>query len=273
MPSGGEPLEQEFSFDVLQYHALEMDLTYTVTTLTQGGTTGIEVHLRNMGNGEEEVTVLVPELPSLWTFDLESDTLTLPAFGDRRINLAVHTSRETPGGGYNIRIMARYGPPPVSSVHEDVTITILTRADLTVKDGQVSLAMVEVSEGDLVQASVEVENLGETAAMDVYVQFYVDGTPLSQPVYLPELAPGASEAILGSWYANVTGLHAISVTVDSTNDVDETNEGNNEASVQINVQPVVLQTSPGFGPVLLLVALAALAVLAGAWRRRVLQQR
>ena len=80
--------------------------------------------------------------------------------------------------------------------------------------------------------------------------------------------PGAVESIIGSWNANMTGLHEISVIVDSTRDVDETREDNNDASVQVNVEPVKLKTSPGFGPFLLLAALIIIAVVAGVWRRR-----
>ena len=114
----------------------------------------------------------------------------------------------------------------------------------------------------------QVENLGETIARDVYVQFLIDGVPLGQALYVAELAPGASELIIGSWNANMTGFHEISVVVDSTRDVDEIREDNNGASVQVKVEPLVLKTSPGFAPLLLLAALASIAVVAGVWRKR-----
>ena len=91
---------------------------------------------------------------------------------------------------------------------------------------------------------------------------------MGQPLYIPEMLPGALETLTTSWNANVTGLHELSATVDFTGDVDELNEDNNRASTQVNVEPLVLKTSPGFGPVALLIALATLAVVVGQRRRR-----
>ncbi len=268
IPSGGEPLLQNFTFEVLQFHDLEMEFTYAATLLTQGDSMEIDILLRNQGNGEEEVKVLLPDLPALWTFDIASESVTLPAFGSHELSLVVHTSKETAGGEYRVRLMSRYGPPPVSTIIEDIAVTVLTRPDLAIRGGLMELSSVDVFEGDLVQATLEVENLGETIARDVYVQFLIDGVPLGQALYVAELAPGASELIIGSWNANMTGFHEISVVVDSTRDVDEIREDNNGASVQVKVEPLVLKTSPGFAPLLLLAALASIAVVAGVWRKR-----
>ncbi|MCK4970570.1 MAG: hypothetical protein KAS77_08590, partial [Thermoplasmata archaeon] len=268
IPSGGDRLQQNFTFNVLQYHDLEMSITYEDAMVTQGMDVRVDLRLRNMGNGVEDVKVLLPNLPSLWTFDIESDTVSVPAFGTVDLSLVVHTNRETRGGDYPVRIVARYGPPPQATSEGTVKVTILTRADLIVRNGLLETSEVEIFEGTLVRLTISVENLGETGAKDIYVQFFIDGAPMGQPLYIPEMLPGALETLTTSWNANVTGLHELSATVDFTGDVDELNEDNNRASTQVNVEPLVLKTSPGFGPVALLIALATLAVVVGLGRRR-----
>ncbi len=268
IPSGGDRLQQNFTFNVLQYHDLEMSITYEDATVTQGMDVRVNLRLRNLGNGVEDVKVLLPNLPSLWTFDIESDTVSVPAFGTVDLTLVVHTNRETRGGDYPVRIVARYGPPPQPTSEGTVKVTILTRADLIVRNGLLETSEVEIFEGTLVQLTISVENQGETGAKDIYVQFFIDGAPIGQPLYIPEMLPGALETLTTSWNANVTGLHELSATVDFTGDVDELNEDNNRASTQVNVEPLVLKTSPGFGPVAMLIALATLAVVVGLRRRR-----
>lgn len=268
IPSGGDRLQQNFTFNVLQYHDLEMSITSQDATVTQGMDVRVDLRVRNMGNGVEDVKVLLPDLPDLWTYDMESDTVSIPAFGTMDLTLVVHTNRETRGAAYPVRIVARYGPPPQATSEDIVKVTILTRADLVVRNGLMEISEAEVFEGTLVQLTISVENLGETGAKDIYVQFYIDGAPMGQPQYIPEMAPGVLETLTTSWNANVTGLHELSATVDFTGDIDELSEDNNRASTQVNVEPLVLKTSPGFGPVAMLIALATLGIVVGLRRRR-----
>ncbi|MCK4968988.1 MAG: hypothetical protein KAS77_00620, partial [Thermoplasmata archaeon] len=115
--------------------------------------------------------------------------------------------------------------------------------------------------------TLEVENSGQTTANDILVQFYLDGLPYGQPLFITSLDPETVQNLTTSWSANVTGLHEISVEVDSTKDVDETREDNNRAAVQVNVEQLDYQTQPGPGITMALVALAILA-LAAVRRRR-----
>jgi subtilase family serine protease len=127
---------------------------------------------------------------------------------------------------------------------------------------------VEVMEGDLVTLQLDVRNVGGTKAVDIYVQFYLDGLPYAQPLYLSSLDPGEIQNLTTSWTANLTGFHELSVKVDSTGAVDETAEDNNGASVQVRVERPDYQTSPGPGLALALVAIATLALLATRRGRR-----
>jgi hypothetical protein len=187
-------------------------------------------------------------------------------FDDAKVTLTIHTNVETPGGTYVVGLMARFGPDQ-STVGASTSANILTRADLVVVDGVLVPSSLEVTEGDSVSATLDIRNTGETAARDVYVQFFLDGLPYGQPLYVAALGPGEVQNLTTIWTANVSGLHEISVKVDSTDDVDETREDNNRASAQVKVESPTYQTSPGPGLVAVLIAMTALATVAERRRR------
>lgn len=268
IPTGGDMLRYNFTFTVLQYHDLELSVLSGPVTVTQGQDLTVEVLLDNMGNGPEEVKLLVPDLPAFWSFDLDEPELVIGPFGELELNVVVHTNRDTPGGEYQVGLDARYGPAPQSSSAGTVGVTILTRPDLQVVQGQISASSVDVMENDLVTFQLRVMNAGGTAAEEIYVQVLVDGAAYGQPLYIDYLAPGGATNLTGAWNANVTGLHEISVNLDYTDDVDETREDNNRASVQVKVSKVDYQTSPGMGTVAALLAIATLATFGIAARRR-----
>jgi uncharacterized membrane protein/subtilisin family serine protease len=268
MPSGGEMLNYNFTFTVLQYHDLVMTVTSEDATITQGHDFQVEVQLDNKGNGIEEVKVLVPDLPAFWSFDLEESDVDIPPFDQTFLTIIVHTNKDTAGGDYQVGLLARYGPNPQPTTTATAGVTLLTRADLLVRQGMLVIDSVEVLENDLVSLYLEIENSGETAASDLYVQFFVDGLPYGQPIYVPMVDAGEVQNLTSSWTANVTGLHELSVDIDSTDDVDETREDNNYAAVQIKVNKVDYQTSPGPGIMAALVAIAVLAIVADRRQRR-----
>ncbi|UCC92411.1 MAG: S8 family serine peptidase, partial [Thermoplasmata archaeon] len=266
-PTGGEELVHEFNFSVLQYHGLAMEVTSEDATVTQGGAFEVDVRVTNLGNGVEDVKVLVPDLPAFWSFDLEDGDLEIEPFGQIDLTVTVHTNKDTEGGDYLVGLLARYGPDR-STTGATAHVTLLTRPDLIVRNGVLTASSVDVMEGDLITFSLDIENTGQTAAEDVYVQFYLDGLPYGQPLYLASVGPGEVQNLTNSWLANITGLHEISVDVDSTKNVDETKEGNNHAALQVNVEPVEYQTSPGPGLLMALVAIAVLALVAVRRRSR-----
>jgi len=268
IPTGGDVLRHNFTFTVLQFHDLELSVLSGPATVTQGEDLTVKVLLDNRGNGPEDFKLVVPDLPAFWSFDLEGPEPVIGPFGELELALVVHTNRDTPGGDYQVGLDARYGPAPQASSQGTVGVTILTRPDLQVVQGLVSASSVDVMENDLVTFQLQVLNSGGTPAKEIYVQVLVDGAPYGQPLYIDHLGPGGTTNLTSSWTANVTGLHEISVQLDSTDEVDETREDNNRASLQVNVNKLDYQTSPGMGMLAALLAVAALAVLGTAARRR-----
>ena len=267
LPNDGDDLQHGFSFSVLQYHQLEVSVVSETPTVTQGMATDVKVRLRNLGNGVENVKVLLPDLPGLWSLDQDTNQYQVQPFSELELTLTIQTNRESPGGQYEITILTRYGPSPQLTATAKAYIVIRTRPDLVVRQGVLNVSEVEPLVGSLVQLSIKVENTGQTAGRNVYIQFYVNNRPLGQPLYSTSIDPGEIQTYSMNWIANVSGLHQISVVVDSTMDVDETREDNNRAQTQVSVQALDLQTSPGFGAVALVIAISV-AVLLGSVRRK-----
>jgi uncharacterized membrane protein/subtilisin family serine protease len=266
-PSGGDGLTYNFTFTVLQYFGMEIEVISEASTVTQGQSFDITVRLTNTGNGMEDTKLLVPQLPAFWSFDLEDGEVDLEPFSQADLIVTVYTNRETPGGEYEVGLMARYGPD-AESITAIASATVLTRADLVVVGGSLIPSALEVMENDLLSLQLDVRNSGETTAKDVYVQFFVDGMTYGQPLYISSLDPGEVQNLTTSWTANMTGYHELSVQVDSTHDVDELLEDNNEASVQVHVESPDYQTSPGPGPVLVVLAMTGMVLVAAHRRRR-----
>ncbi len=267
MPSGGEGLMYNYSFTVLQYHGMVLEVLSEDPTITQGQSYDLDVRLTNTGNGVEDAKLLVPDLPPYWSFDLVEGDVEIEPFGTVDLSLTIHTNKETPSGQYQVGLLARYGPDQ-EKVSASAGARILTRADLVIVNGVLVASSVEVMEGDLVTLRVDIENVGETEGRDVYVQFYLDGMPYGQPLYLSSIGPDEVQNLTTSWSANVTGLHELSVRIDSTEDVDETREDNNRAAVQVQVDSPTYSTSPGASVLFALVAIAAIALVAAVRRRR-----
>nr|WP_054698963.1 CARDB domain-containing protein [Desulfosarcina cetonica] len=89
-----------------------------------------------------------------------------------------------------------------------------------------------------------VQNNGEQSlALTFTVEFFVDGTSIGSETigaYEPELGTGETVSVVHSWTPVHGGDHTISVTVDSGNDVAETDETNNSLDATLHVEAVDL---------------------------------
>ncbi|NIP35556.1 MAG: hypothetical protein GWN18_11410, partial [Thermoplasmata archaeon] len=95
----------------------------------------------------------------------------------------------------------------------------------------------------LVRVSISVENDGQTLARDVFAQLYVDDVPEGQAQYISTIEPGGIETFTFVWRTNASGLRTLRLVIDFQNDIDEVFEGNNEATVTVEVSKVDLKTS------------------------------
>ncbi len=90
--------------------------------------------------------------------------------------------------------------------------------------------------GDEVTINATIHNLGTGDASNVEVLFEVDGVEVGRDTIpsIPAGGTGTASALWGS-VKHLQGLHTVVVTADPGNEIEETNEGNNTASRQVEV--------------------------------------
>ena len=91
--------------------------------------------------------------------------------------------------------------------------------------------------GDEVLVEMEVSNLGNVEAENVDVIFQEEGISVDSVTF--NLGPGGSKVLFWDWEPQTAGARTLSFLVDSSDTIDEINEGNNRMDVVVNV------TTPG----------------------------
>jgi subtilase family serine protease len=111
--------------------------------------------------------------------------------------------------------------------------------------------------GEDVEASVIVTNLGGTDPGEFSVVFY-DGSRVIKKKKVDGVDPGASKEIAVKWRTDKVspGKHKVRAVVDPGNQVPETNETNNEQSIEVEVKESIILTYAI--PILLIIGIAGL---------------
>jgi uncharacterized membrane protein len=267
LSSGSEQIFNNFTFRVEQFHDVRISVLPGVPTVTQGQRATLKVLLENEGNGDDTV-MLTSSPPSTWTFDFEMRETTLEPYSSVQLGVWFNTEVTTAGKLYEVPVIAYYGPAKTLAVETLAKVNVLVRPDLAIVDGSLNVSEPNPSVDMLVRITVSVANEGETVATDVFVQLFVDDVPVDQPKYMSTIEPGDEESFTMLWRTETGGLRNLRVVADYSNGIDEADEGNNDASVTVDVQPLVLKTSPGPTYLMALAAIAGATTVAMAGRRR-----
>ncbi len=91
--------------------------------------------------------------------------------------------------------------------------------------------------GDNVLVEMQVSNLGNVEAESVEVIFQEEGVYLNTQTF--DLGPGGSKVLFWNWQPQTAGARTLTFLLDSSDTIDEINEGNNRMDVVVNV------TTPG----------------------------
>ncbi len=265
--TGSEIHLYNFTFSVRQFHDVELSIDFAYTLVTQGETARARLKVENLGNGYEEVS-LTADLPDMWTFEFSDGLPTIAPFSEAVIDLLMDTDKDTPGGTHDVDVLAYYGRARSETASASISIDILTRPDLVVLRSDVNMSEPYPYVDMLVRLTAIVSNGGETRATDVFVQLFIDGVPVGQPQYISSIDPGTEEPMTFLWTTNRSGVHEVRIVADYLNDIDEPDEGNNAATLTVDVESIELHTSPGPTLVITLVALATAISLAVMARRR-----
>jgi uncharacterized membrane protein len=267
IPSGGDNFFHDFTFAVRQFHDLDLTITSGTPKVTQGEGATVSLTLVNNGNGMEPV-MLTSEPPSTWTFNLSEQMPVLEPFSTRVVDLFLDTELTTPGGIYDVLVLAYYGLAKTELAEATAQVEVMTRPDLQVTTGSINLSEPNPSVDMMVWITVTVANVGETVARDVFVQLFVDNAMVDQPQYMSSIEPGEIEEFTMIWRTNRSGLRELRVVADYQNEILEPDEDNNAATLAVNVKPLDLRTTPGLGYVMALLAFLSATLVTWRGRRR-----
>ncbi len=108
--------------------------------------------------------------------------------------------------------------------------------DLYIASGNITLSPTHIEAGDVVTITADVRNIGNVNATNVEVKFLRGTSQIGGIETIGLVAPGESRSTEVQWQA-LEGDHTISVEIDPANTIDELNEENNDASIQLTVHP------------------------------------
>ena len=108
---------------------------------------------------------------------------------------------------------------------------MIGKPDLVIED--ISWSPSKPKQGDTVTINVKTKNKGSGDAEGFYVCYYVDGSYYARE-YISSLSAGSTTTTSFTWTAE-RGSHSIKAYADCYDAIDESNEGNNEKSIVIEV--------------------------------------
>jgi hypothetical protein len=109
--------------------------------------------------------------------------------------------------------------------------------DLTLSPGDIAFSSQKIKGGDQVTITASIHNVGDAAASAVVVRFEDGGSPIGADQTISSIPAGGSGTASVVWDTkHLQGSRTITVTADPGDAIDEVAEGNNSASVQVNVR-------------------------------------
>jgi subtilase family serine protease len=129
------------------------------------------------------------------------------------------------------------------TVELSLNVTVVEGVDLTLSSGDISFSPYDPLEGQSVNVTAAIHNVGTMDAYNILVAFY-DGSNFIGNGTIGSISAGGSAKITLSWNATPWGWHTIKVVVDPENTIAEVNENNNEAPKSIYVYPPLPDLTP-----------------------------
>lgn len=164
------------------------------------------------------------------------------------VNIVLRDIRDSPCGSYEevkkgdkIEVFGKRLPvwcwPPQISLCGKTSyylkkIDSERKPDLIILD--ISLSPSSPKNGDTVTFTVKIKNQGSENAEGFYVCYYIDGSYYARE-YISSLSAGSTTTTSFTWTAE-SGSHSIKAYADCYDGIDESNEGNNDKSITIEVR-------------------------------------
>ncbi|MCK4734749.1 MAG: DUF3344 domain-containing protein [Methanophagales archaeon] len=127
---------------------------------------------------------------------------------------------------HNINVMLVLGPPPPPN------LMVEEIGEPTLADHNYTLAVVA---GQTYTINATIKNSAGGAANASHATLSEDGTPVGSPQSVPSLGPHGTAEIQFSWTPSTSGARTLTVTADSSGELEESNENDNSSSKGVSV--------------------------------------
>jgi subtilase family serine protease len=205
------------------------EITFSNSTPAVGDSITIYAVVRNQGEADaSDVSV------EFYDGALKiGSTIILPlvALGGQQTASVLWTA--LPEGWHQIKVAVDGGNSIVESnennnlASRSLYVYPLQAADLCIYSEDIVFSNTAPIPGEVVTIYANVSNIGEAAAHDSVVRFYVDGIQMGSPLSIAYIPVGGSSTVQTAWVAEMLGSHVVKVTIDTSL---ETNKNNNNAT-------------------------------------------
>ena len=242
-------------------HIYDIDLTTTLSK--QQGSPGKSVYFtiltRNLGNGADTITFVADRLPPGWTLDfkdtelntVEGVTLNATEVGKTYLLIGLPMSSNSTSQEIEVTGTSESGWTDKLTFVVDMMLPDLYLSGLSYNPKRLVA-------GKAATVTVKVFNQGEVNVENVTIRFYEGGTILGTE-RLSRMPSNSNKTATFTWVPK-DGRHGITFKVDPDNTLVETDEKNNLVKETVTVYKSS-DILPGFEPLLVIVALAAVALM------------
>ncbi len=241
--------------------AVAVDTTFRAAI--PGARAAYLVTVTSLGNNPDTATVAATSLAFSVTLDRAAVPLAPGASGKVNVSVGIPV---TAGLGYNDTETVTVQSTRDPSKRYTVTLhSVVVMADLAIAPADVVLSNPRPNRDEVVTITVTVSNLGNAEAPGVVVQFAVGGQ-VASTANVGSIPGGGRKTLVFNW--TVGDARDLTFTVDPQDTVRESNEGNNEARVQVaGSGPDALVIGAAAGGVGILLLLFLFFFLLPRWRR------
>ena len=217
---------------------LSLEMAPSYITISPGSVKDFSLEVKNTGNSNISVDVLVTESPSDWTVTIDTQHFYLDADGTVFLTGTMETSEDSVIGNYDVEILFKETRDGVDILEHEIDVKVEDFPDLAITAADINISDLNPKDGESVTITFTIRNHGTLEAVSIYVKVVQVTTSGSRPLIheetIPSIMPGESYTIEISWQA-AASADQIEVEIDPESLIDESDDKNNVASVTLFV--------------------------------------
>jgi PKD repeat protein len=231
---------------IRMYHTVAYEATKWVYP---GQWAEFDLSIQNIGNASGLIdlskdTTSSPCLQDNWDWEFSANPITLPEFSPAKFKLKVRPPLDAEFGDFAMFIakgVSRADPKNFTHTVTAKTIVTIPLPDISIKSADMKCMAEELYDGDKVNVSIVVWNLGDIDVKDFELTWKLtdpgNEQPIGSKIITDTLKPNGYLTVMCEWTA-FEGDHSICIHADENEDIlEKDEEGNNEAGLVVTVNP------------------------------------